>query len=164
MKIIKRNGQEVDFDRLKIKNAILKANRSVADVDKISDDSADVISLRVEDYVRKNGLRPSVEDVQDLVETSLMEMGYFKLSQEYIKYRYQRQLVRKANTTDEKIMSLINLNNQEIKEENSNKNPVINSTQRDYMAGEVSKDICRRFILTEEIKDAHDNGVIHFHE
>lgn len=164
MKIIKRNGQEADFDRLKIKVAILSANKDVSDVDKMSDDLADVVSLRIEDYVRRHGLRPSVEDIQDLVEVRLMEMGYHKLAQEYIKYRYRRELARKANTTDEKIMSLINLNNQEIKEENSNKNPIINSTQRDYMAGEVSKDICRRFMLPGDIKDAHDKGIIHFHD
>lgn len=164
MKIIKRNGQEADFDRLKIKVAILSANKDVSDVDKMSDDLADVVSLRIEDYVRRHGLRPSVEDIQDLVEVRLMEMGYHKLAQEYIKYRYQRELLRKGNSTDEKILSLIGLKNKEILEENSNKNPIINSTQRDYMAGEVSRDLSRRFLLTPEIRNFHDSGIGHVHD
>lgn len=164
MKIIKRNGQEADFDRLKIKVAILSANKDVSDVDKMSDDLADVVSLRIEDYVRRHGLRPSVEDIQDLVEVRLMEMGYHKLAQEYIKYRYQRELLRKGNSTDEKIISMINLSNKEIIEENANKNPIMNSTQRDYMAGEMSRDLTRRFLLNSEVRALSDCGAIKVHD
>ncbi len=164
MKIIKRDGQEVDFDRQKIKVAILKANKSVKDADKISDDSADVVSRRLEDFVRRNGLRPSVEDIQDMVINELMNLGYNQLAKNYITYRYERELARKSNTTDAKMISLVGLKNKEILEENSNKNPTINSTQRDYMAGEVSKDLCRRFLFPKELIEAHDAGLIHIHD
>ncbi len=164
MKIIKRNGEQVTFDRVKIYDALLKANASVGDQDKVDEMTADFISRKIEKYLVENNMRPNVEYVQDLVQRNLMEQGKFVLAQEYIKYRHNRELMRKGNTTDEKVMSLISMKNQEILEENSNKNPIILSTQRDYMAGEMSKDLMRRFKLPEDIRTAHDEGIIHFHD
>ena len=164
MKIIKRNGQEMIFDPNKIYSAVEKANLAVDESDRISPDDIQ----RVTDKVCKKCEEASgilgVEDVQDLVEKEIMSLGAFKLAKTYITYRYTRELVRKANTTDDKIMSLIEFANEEVKQENANKNPTVNSIQRDYMAGEVSKDITRRMLLPSDIVKAHEEGLIHFHD
>ena len=164
MKLIKRNGAEVVFDREKIAAAVRKANTAVEEDQRISDAAIDTIAFSVErtclDFSRSAG----VEEVQDLVEREIMKLGAFDLAKAYITYRYKRELIRKSNTTDEKIMSLIECNNEEVKQENANKNPTVNSVQRDYMAGEVSKDITRRILLPEEIVKAHEEGLIHFHD
>lgn len=164
MKIIKRNGEEVDFNSNKIKEAILKANRDVKKNEVISEDSAFKIANDIEKKCSDMIHIPSVEDIQDMVEEALYKVASYPLTKAYITYRYNRSLIRKSNTTDESILSLINRSNTDILEENSNKNPVINSTQRDYMAGEVSKDLSRRVLLPKEIVDAHDAGIIHFHD
>ncbi len=164
MKLIKRNGAEVVFDREKIAAAVRKANMAVEEKQRITEADIDTIAFSVErtclDYTRSAG----VEEVQDLVEREIMKLGAFDLAKAYITYRYKRELVRKSNTTDDKIMSLIECNNEEVKQENANKNPTVNSVQRDYMAGEVSKDITRRILLPEEIVKAHEEGIIHFHD
>ena len=164
MKLIKRNGAEVIFDREKIANAVRKANAAVGDSDRISEADIEEIAKSVEAKCRKTHRSASVEEVQDMVELALMGKGAFVLAKAYITYRYKRELVRKANTTDDKIISLIECNNEEVKQENSNKNPAVNSVQRDYMAGEVSKDITRRLLLPEDIVAAHEEGLIHFHD
>ena len=164
MKIIKRNGEEVDFNSNKIKEAILKANRDVKRTEAISEDNAFKIANDIEKKCSDMIHIPSVEDIQDMVEEALYKVASYPLTKAYITYRYNRSLIRKSNTTDESILSLINRSNTDILEENSNKNPVINSTQRDYMAGEVSKDLSRRVLLPKEIVDAHDAGIIHFHD
>ncbi|MBQ7363815.1 MAG: anaerobic ribonucleoside-triphosphate reductase [Clostridia bacterium] len=164
MKLIKRNGAEVVFDREKIAAAVKKANLAVEEKNRISEAAIDTIAFSVErtclDFARSAG----VEEVQDLVEREIMKLGAFDLAKAYITYRYKRELVRKSNTTDDKIMSLIECNNEEVKQENANKNPTVNSVQRDYMAGEVSKDITRRILLPEDIVKAHEEGIIHFHD
>lgn len=163
-KVIKRNGQEVNFSPGKIKKAIEGANKEVDETDRISQASLNEI---VNEVVLKCDKFPhalSVEDIQNLVEEEIMDGGYFDVARRYIKYRYNRELARKSNSTDETILSLINSTNEEIKQENSNKNPVINSTQRDYTSGEVSKDISRRILLPKDVIDAHDAGIIHFHD
>ena len=164
MKIIKRSGMEVDFDVTKIVTAVRKANDSVVDYEKISEDEIIKVSETIENACSNMQHTPTVEDIQDMVENQLMSIKKFALARNYITYRYRRELVRKSNTTDGQILSLIECNNEEVKQENSNKNPTVNSVQRDYMAGEVSKDITKRFLLPADIWDAHEKGLIHFHD
>ncbi len=164
MKIIKRSGAEVAFDLEKIIAAICKANNSVKTEEKLTekeiDEIAEVVAANCEDMKRS----PSVEEIQDMVENQLMKYRAYTMARNYITYRYKRALVRKSNSTDEQILSLLECNNEEVKQENSNKNPTVNSVQRDYMAGEVSKDITRRFLLPPDIVEAHEKGIIHFHD
>ena len=164
MKLIKRNGSEVIFDRDKIAVAVRKANEAVAEDHRISEENIENIALEVERLCLTMVRSAGVEEIQDLVEKELMKLGAFDLAKAYITYRYKRALIRKSNTTDEKIISLIECNNEEVKQENANKNPTVNSVQRDYMAGEVSKDITRRILLPEAIVKAHEEGLIHFHD
>ncbi len=164
MKLIKRNGSEVVFDKEKIAAAVTKANEAVDEQYRISAEDIARIADNVEEICEKLHRSAGVEEVQDLVEDEIMKLGAFHLAKAYITYRYKRQLVRRANTTDDKIMSLIECNNEEVKQENANKNPTVNSVQRDYMAGEVSKDITRRILLPEDIVKAHEEGIIHFHD
>ena len=162
--VIKRNGKEVDFDADKIVNAIRKANASVDPIHQLNEYQiqavAETIAKEVQDYRHA----VNVEDIQDMVETGIMEMRGYEVAQKYVRYRYKRELTRKSNTTDNGILSLLEHINEEVKQENSNKNPIINSTQRDYMAGEVSKDLTKRVLLPEEIVQAHEEGIIHFHD
>ena len=162
--VIKRNGQEVEFDITKIVNAIEAANREVDPIHQMNPYQIQAIADKIAAEVVKIKRAVNVEDIQEMVETGIMEMRGFEVAQKYIRYRYKRSLARNANTTDEGILSLIDQANEEVKQENSNKNPVINSTQRDYMAGEVSKDLTRRILLPEEIVKAHEEGLIHFHD
>ena len=164
MKIIKRNGSEMPFASSKIYSAISRANAQVADVDRISPEEIQTITDQVTEYCVQLDRAPGVEEVQDRVEHELMAHGAFVLAKCYITYRYTRALVRQSNTTDDKILSLIECSNEEAKQENANKNPVINSTQRDYMAGEVSKDLTERLLLPNDIVQAHKEGIIHFHD
>ena len=164
MKIIKRNGAEVPFDIRKIEVAVTKANGSVAEADRMTPVQIRRIAESVELQCQKMNRAPTVEEIQDMVEHHIMAHGAFEVAKHYITYRYTRSLVRKANTTDDKILSLIECNNEEAKQENSNKNPVVNSTQRDYMAGEVSRDITNRLLLPQDIVEAHEEGIIHFHD
>ena len=164
MKIIKRSGQEVVFDKDKIAAALRKANREVGERDRISEGALQAIVDIVTEECASLGRSPHVEEIQDMVEDRLMATLCFALARKYITYRYTRALVRKANTTDAQILTLIECNNEEAKQENSNKNPTVNSVQRDYMAGEVSKDLTRRILLPEDIVAAHDQGLIHFHD
>ena len=164
MKIIKRNGSEADFDITKIIVAISKANEKVEEAIRMSPVQIQRIAESVVLSCEKLGRSPSVEEVQDMVEHQIMAHGAFEVAKNYITYRYTRTLVRQSNTTDDKILSLIECNNEEAKQENSNKNPVINSTQRDYMAGEVSRDITNRILLPADIVQAHNEGIIHFHD
>ena len=164
MKIIKRNGSEAAFDISKIIVAIGKANATVDESIRMTPVQIQRIAESVVLSCEKLGRSPSVEEVQDMVEKQIMAHGAFEVAKNYITYRYTRTLVRQSNTTDDKILSLIECNNEEAKQENSNKNPVVNSTQRDYMAGEVSRDITNRILLPKEIVEAHNEGVIHFHD
>ena len=164
MKLIKRNGSEVIFDREKISSAVRKANRAIEESLRISEEDIENIALEVERLCLTMVRSAGVEEIQDLVEKEIMKLGAFDLAKAYITYRYKRELIRKSNTTDDKIMSLIECNNEEVKQENANKNPTVNSVQRDYMAGEVSKDITKRILLPEEIVKAHEEGIIHFHD
>ena len=164
MKIIKRNGSEETFDVNKIVTAITKANDTVEDSEKMTPLQIGRIADRVVLECEKIDRAPSVEEVQDFVEDQIMAHGAFEVAKAYITYRYTRTLVRQSNTTDDKILSLIECNNEEAKQENSNKNPVINSTQRDYMVGEVSRDITNRILLPQDIVEAHNEGLIHFHD
>ena len=164
MKIIKRNGAEVGFDITKIIIAITKANESVEEVDRMTPVQIQRIAESVDLQCQKMNRAPTVEEIQDMVEHYIMAHGAFEVAKHYITYRYTRSLVRKSNTTDDKILSLIECNNEEAKQENSNKNPVVNSTQRDYMAGEVSRDITNRILLPKDIVEAHNEGIIHFHD
>ncbi len=164
MKIIKRNGSEAVFDISKIIVAITKANETVEEKNRMSATQIQRIAESVVLACEQLGRSPSVEEVQDMVEHHIMAHGAFEVAKSYITYRYTRTLVRQSNTTDDKILSLIECNNEEAKQENSNKNPVVNSTQRDYMAGEVSRDITNRILLPKEIVDAHNEGIIHFHD
>lgn len=164
MKIIKRSGEEQTFDVNKIINAVSKANSSVDEKSRITTEQIDTIAHNIENQCRKTKRIENVEEVQDMVENEIMKLGAFELARNYITYRYQRALVRKSNTTDKQILSLIDCNNEEVKQENSNKNPTINSVQRDYMAGEVSKDLCQRFLVPEDVWTAHKEGLIHFHD
>ena len=164
MKVLKRNGAEVSFDIDKIAAAITKANESVNEDERMTTTQIERIAESVEFSCVKMNRSPSVEEIQDLVEYQIMAHGAYEVAKSYITYRYTRSLVRQSNTTDEKIMSLIECNNEEAKQENSNKNPIVNSTQRDYMAGEVSKDLTERILLPQEIVDAHNQGILHFHD
>ena len=164
MKIIKRSGVEVFFDSNKIVAAVQKANASVIDYEKLSDEQIQEIADNVEVACENMKRSASVEEIQDMVENQLMNKHAFTVARNYITYRYKRALVRKSNSTDEQILSLLECNNEEVKQENSNKNPTVNSVQRDYMAGEVSKDITKRFLLPEDIVEAHEKGLIHFHD
>lgn len=164
MKIIKRNGAEVKFDELKITAAIEKANNEVVETERLSEEDIDNITNNVKYQCEKMRRALSVEEIQNLVENEIMKLNAFAVARKYITYRYKRALVRKANTTDEQILSLIECDNEEVKQENSNKNPTVNSVQRDYMAGEVSKDITKRLLLPEHIVKAHEEGIIHFHD
>ena len=164
MKIIKRNGSEMEFDIRKIENAISKANMSVEEASRMTPLQIRRISESVALDCENMGRSPSVEEIQDLVEKQIMAHGAFEVAKNYITYRYTRSLVRQSNTTDEKILSLIECCNEEAKQENSNKNPVVNSTQRDYMAGEVSRDLSERILLPRDIVEAHEAGIIHFHD
>ncbi|MCM1048893.1 MAG: anaerobic ribonucleoside-triphosphate reductase [Clostridiales bacterium] len=164
MKIIKRSGAEVAFDLEKISAAIRKANDSVEGMEKISEEEIEEIAKVVADHCVEMKRSPSVEEIQDMVENQLMKHDAYSMARNYITYRYRRALVRKSNSTDQQILSLLECNNEEVKQENSNKNPTVNSVQRDYMAGEVSKDITKRFLLPPDIVEAHEQGVIHFHD
>ena len=164
MKIIKRSGSEVNFDPNKIVIAITKANESVVPSERMTPIQIKRIAEDVESAAANINRSLSVEEIQDMVEDQIMNQRAFEVARRYITYRYNRALVRKSNTTDEQILSLIECNNEEVKQENSNKNPTVNSVQRDYMAGEVSKDITKRILLPKDIVDAHEQGIIHFHD
>ncbi len=164
MQIIKRSGSEETFDINKIIVAITKANESVNESERMTPEQINDIAQSVKNTCGAVDRALSVEEIQDLVENGIMQKQAFKVARRYIKYRYNRALIRKANTTDEQILSLIECNNEEVKQENSNKNPTVNSVQRDYMAGEVSKDITKRILLPSDIVEAHDQGIIHFHD
>ncbi len=163
MNVIKRSGEEVDFNIEKIENAIRKANIATANAP-MSEENIKEVSQTVLQQCEDLHRSANVEEIQDMVETELMRNKFFAVAHNYITYRYERALVRKANSTDQQILSLLERNNEEVKQENSNKNPLVNSVQRDYMAGEVSKDITKRFLLPHEITEAHENGIIHFHD
>ena len=164
MKIIKRSGSEVTFDITKIMAAVSKANQEVVHSERLSDEQIQTISDNVESICEEMNRSLNVEEIQDLVENQIMNFRAFAVARKYITYRYKRALVRKSNSTDQQILSLLECNNEEVKQENSNKNPTVNSVQRDYMAGEVSKDITKRFLLPADIVDAHEQGLIHFHD
>ena len=164
MKIIKRNGAEVAFDISKILMAVTKANNAVEEKVRMTPLQIERISQSVEIACQEMGRSPSVEEIQDLVEKAIMAHGAFEVAKEYITYRYTRSLLRQSNTTDDRILSLIECNNEEVKQENANKNPTINAVQRDYMAGEISKDLTKRLLLPQEIVAAHEAGIIHFHD
>ena len=164
MKIIKRSGAEVDFDITKIIAAVQKANESVPISERMTRGQVLQISNKVRDLCEEINRALNVEEIQDLVENQIMDLRAFGVARNYITYRYKRALVRKSNSTDEQILSLIECNNEEVKQENSNKNPTVNSVQRDYMAGEVSKDITKRFLLPQEVLTAHEKGILHFHD
>ncbi len=165
MKVIKRNGQEVVFNPEKIKIAVTKANNSVDELSKrLKDDKIENIVSSVTKECESMGRAVGVEEIQDMVELSIMKEGAFQVAKNYITYRYDRQLARQANTTDEQVFALIDCKNEEVKQENSNKNPTVNSVQRDYMAGEMSKDLTKRFLLPAHIWKAHEEGLIHFHD
>lgn len=164
MKIIKRSGTEVEFDISKIVAAVAKANKEVVEKDRLTREQINEIAKKVTLTCSGMNRTASVEEIQDMVENEIMEAQAFAVARKYITYRYTRALVRKANSTDEQILSLIECNNEEVKQENSNKNPVVNSVQRDYMAGEVSKDIAKRILLPEDVVKAHEEGIIHFHD
>ena len=164
MKIIKRSGEEETFDRRKIEAAIAKANDEGGDKKELTRRQIEYIALCIEDYCADVGRALSVEEIQELVETHIIEQGAAETAKRYIRYRYDRSLRRAANTTDNKILSLIECNNEEVKQENANKNPTVNSVQRDYMAGEVSRDLTQRLLLPSDIVEAHNEGIIHFHD
>ena len=164
MKIIKRNGQEAIFDEVKITNAIIGANKEVVETERLSEEEIDNITNDIKYKCQKMKRALSGEEIQNLVEDELMKLNAFSVARKYITYRFQRALARQSNTTDDQILSLIECANEEVKQENSNKNPTVNSVQRDYMAGEVSKDLTRRILLPEDIVKAHDEGLIHFHD
>ena len=164
MKIIKRNGTEVEKDVKKIITAIKKANAEVSEEKKLSNDEILRISNEVDEQIEAVGRAVHVEEIQDMVEMAIMSYHKYELARKYITYRYKQSMLRQVNTTDEQILSLIECDNEEVKQENSNKNPTINSVQRDYMAGEVSKDLTKRFFLSKRVVDAHEKGLIHFHD
>ncbi|MCI9068097.1 MAG: anaerobic ribonucleoside-triphosphate reductase [Lachnospiraceae bacterium] len=163
-RVIKRNGEEVTFDLSKIVNAIEKANHEVSNIHKMNEYQILAVADNVADRIQESTHAVNVEDIQDMVETGIMEMRGYEVAQKYVRYRYRRELTRKSNTTDNGILSLLDNINEEVTQENSNKNPVINSTQRDYMAGEVSKDLSKRVLLPPEVVRAHEEGIIHFHD
>ena len=164
MKIIKRNGAEENFDISKIIMAVTKANAAVEECDRMTPRQIQRIAESVELACQELGRSAAVEEIQDMVEKQIMAHGAFEVAKAYITYRYTRSLVRRANTTDDRILSLIECNNEEAKQENSNKNPIVNSTQRDYMAGEVSNNIKNRNLLQKDIVEEHEEGIIHFHD
>ena len=164
MNIIKRSGVEVGFNAIKIENAVRKANATVQELDRLTEPQIQSVVSRVTSLCGKMRRSPNVEEIQDMVEEEIMKQQAYKVAANYITYRYKRELVRKSNSTDKQILSLLECNNEEVLQENSNKNPVVNSVQRDYMAGEVSKDITKRFLLPHDIVEAHDKGLIHFHD
>ena len=164
MKIIKRNGIETDFDRSKIRTAVAKANESVPEYVRMNDIQIDNVTNAVVNECKMYNRECHVEEIQDLVESHIMNSGFFHVARAYVRYRYDREKLRNKNTTDDSILALIDRTNEEIKQENSNKNSVVNSTQRHYMAGEVSKDLTRRILLPKDIVEAHDQGIIHFHD
>ena len=165
MNVIKRSGKEVSFNDSKIYQAILKANASIDDNDeRLSEGKINKIVENVIAKCNYLGRAVSVEEIQDYVEEEIMREGAYKVAKSYITYRYKHELIRKSNTTDDHILTLIEGENEEVKQENSNKNPTVNSVQRDYMAGEVSKDITKRFLLPEDVIKAHEEGIIHFHD
>ncbi len=164
MKIIKRSGTEVPFDLTKITAAVEKANNSVSDVEKMTPEQIAVISANMRTICEGMDRALGVEEIQDLVENQIMNQRAFSVARNYITYRYRRALVRKSNSTDQQILSLLEFDNEEVKQENSNKNPAVNSVQRDYMAGEVSKDITKRILLPQDVVEAHEAGIIHFHD
>ena len=164
MNIIKRNGTEVVFDNSKIVAAVEKANTEVPEIERLTKEEIEDITKSVEEECSSMSRTLNVEEIQNLVEDEIMKREHFSVARKYITYRYKRALVRKANTTDDQILSLIECANEEVKQENSNKNPTINSVQRDYMAGEVSKDITKRLLLPEDVVKAHEDGIIHFHD
>lgn len=163
MKIIKRNGSEAEFDLGKIVAAVTKAN-AACEKEELNASQISDIAEYVEFKIQKAARALSVEEIQDIVENQIMAQGAFEVAKRYVKYRYNRSLIRKSNTTDEQILTLIECNNEEVKQENSNKNPTVNSVQRDYMAGEVSKDLTKRILLPQDIVEAHEKGIIHFHD
>ena len=163
-RVIKRNGEEVGFDLSKIVNAIKAANEEVDNIFRMNEYQIQAIANDIAQQVQSSTHAVNVEDIQDMVETGIMSMRGYEVAQKYVRYRYKRELARKSNTTDNGILALIEHLNEEVKQENSNKNPIINSTQRDYMAGEVSKDLTRRVLLPEDIVRAHEQGIIHFHD
>ena len=163
-RVIKRNGEEVSFDLSKIISAISKANKEVDPIHRMNEYQIVAIAEKIAQQTEESMHAVNVEDIQNMVETGIMEMRGYEVAQKYVRYRYKRELTRKSNTTDNGILALLEHLNEEVKQENSNKNPVINSTQRDYMAGEVSKDLSRRVLLPEEIVRAHEAGIIHFHD
>ena len=163
-KVIKRNGEEVIFDLSKIVNAVKAANCEVDNIHQMNEFQIVAVADKIADQIRESIHAVNVEDIQDMVERGIMEMRGYEVAQKYVRYRYKRELKRKSNTTDNGILSLIENINEEVTQENSNKNPVINSTQRDYMAGEVSKDLSKRVLLPTEIVNAHEEGIIHFHD
>ena len=162
--VIKRNGVEVIFDKAKIINAVEKANEEVSKLHRLSHYQITALADMIATRALESSHAVNVEDIQDMVERGIMEMRGYEVAQIYVRYRYKRDMARKANTTDDGILALIDQINEEVKQENSNKNPTINSTQRDYMAGEVSKDLTRRILLPDEITQAHEQGIIHFHD
>ena len=164
MKIIKRSGTEVVFDIDKIVNAIRAANLEVEESSRLTDRQVVYAAQNVAEACENAGHTVSVEEIQDLVEDEIMRLDCYEVARHYIIYRYVQSLKRQKNTTDDKILSLIECNNEEVKQENSNKNPTVNSVQRDYMAGEISKDLTQRVLLPQEIVDAHNEGLIHFHD
>ena len=164
MKIIKRSGSEVTFDISKIMDAVSKANMEVVHSERLSEEQIETISNNVESICKEMNRSLSVEEIQDLVENQIMNFRAFSVARKYITYRYKRALVRKSNSTDKQILSLLECNNEEVKQENSNKNPTVNSVQRDYMAGTVSKDLTNRVLLPDDIVKAHNDGLIHFHD
>ena len=163
-RVIKRDGKEVAFDPSKIENAIRKSNAEVDPVHQLSDAQIEAVVDMLTEQINDIQHAVNVEDIQDMVEKGIMSVRGYEVAQKYVRYRYKRELARRANTTDQNILSLINLNNEELKQENSNKNPIINSTQRDYIAGETSKDLTARVLLPKDIWDAHEQGIIHFHD
>ena len=164
MKIVKRNGSEVTFDVTKIVSAIERANITVPPEQRLTHQQILDAGDAVEAEALACGHTVTVEEVQDMVEDQIMAKGAFSVARNYITYRYVQGLKRQNNTTDDKILSLIECNNEEVKQENSNKNPTVNSVQRDYMAGEVSKDLTMRMLLPEDVVEAHNEGIIHFHD
>ena len=164
MKITKRSGQEVPFDITKIENAIRKASQAVDYKDALSEGRIKLIAEEVAGVCAARDRAMHVEEIQDIVETKLMEFGAREIAKRYIVYRYKQELKRKSNTTDDQVLSLIECNNEDVKQENSNKNPTINAVQRDYMAGEVSKDVSARLLLPTDVVQAHKEGIIHFHD
>ena len=164
MKIIKRSGVEVAFDITKIENAIRAANKDVQESDRLTERQVVYASQNVAEACENAGHTVAVEEIQDMVEDELMKLDKFEVARKYIIYRYVQNQKRHKNTTDDKILALIECNNEEVKQENSNKNPTVNSVQRDYMAGEVSKDLTQRVLLPQDVVQAHNEGLIHFHD